>query len=279
MLPVSTIVAALRAAADAAADDPARTAAAVLRELILMRTTNDPDVAASMDGLASDPDVWKGRLIGALHAHDLGAAPEVEAAAHRLLALLGWSRAAARVGAPRSIPTDGDERSPSPDRGAPAPRRVRVTRVLEALRPAVRGLTAKQLSRQCELTLAATYHLLRSLTYDGFVTRREDGTYTITSAGLEILGSTNTAHVGAAGAATSQQRATVPEPAPADDPSVADRSATSGDGGWVQRLRLAWQPTPSAGTGDPWTGLEQDLDAIYTELGPPPATPTGTNDD
>ena len=45
------------------------------------------------------------------------------------------------------------------------------------------GLTVKQIARRCELTVATTYHLVRTLAYEGYVIRREDGTYIV---GLEI---------------------------------------------------------------------------------------------
>jgi DNA-binding IclR family transcriptional regulator len=35
----------------------------------------------------------------------------------------------------------------------------------------------KQIARRCELTVATTYHLVRTLAYEGYVTRRDDGTY------------------------------------------------------------------------------------------------------
>jgi DNA-binding IclR family transcriptional regulator len=41
----------------------------------------------------------------------------------------------------------------------------------------------KQIARRCELTVATTYHLVRTLAYEGYVIRREDGTYIV---GLEI---------------------------------------------------------------------------------------------
>jgi DNA-binding IclR family transcriptional regulator len=44
-------------------------------------------------------------------------------------------------------------------------------------------LTVKQVARRCELTVATTYHLVRTLAYEGYVIRREDGTYIV---GLEI---------------------------------------------------------------------------------------------
>ncbi|HEX5741524.1 MAG TPA: helix-turn-helix domain-containing protein, partial [Pilimelia sp.] len=59
----------------------------------------------------------------------------------------------------------------------------RALRVLEAVGRAPRGLTVKQIARRCELTVATTYHLVRTLAYEGYVSRREDGTYVV---GLEI---------------------------------------------------------------------------------------------
>ena len=59
----------------------------------------------------------------------------------------------------------------------------RALRVLEAVGQTTRGLTVKQIARRCELTTATTYHLIRTLAYEGYVTRREDGTYVV---GLEI---------------------------------------------------------------------------------------------
>jgi DNA-binding IclR family transcriptional regulator len=41
----------------------------------------------------------------------------------------------------------------------------------------------KQIARRCQLTVATTYHLVRTLAYEGYVIRREDGTYVV---GLEI---------------------------------------------------------------------------------------------
>jgi DNA-binding IclR family transcriptional regulator len=55
--------------------------------------------------------------------------------------------------------------------------------VLEAVGRAPKGLTVKQIARRCELTVATTYHLVRTLAYEGYVIRREDGTYIV---GLEI---------------------------------------------------------------------------------------------
>src|SRR5688572_16057328 len=59
----------------------------------------------------------------------------------------------------------------------------RALRVLESVGRAPRGLTVKQIARRCDLTTATTYHLVRTLAYEGYVIRREDGTYIV---GLEI---------------------------------------------------------------------------------------------
>ena len=59
----------------------------------------------------------------------------------------------------------------------------RALRVLESVGRASRGLTVKQIARRCELTVATTYHLVRTLAYEGYVIRREDGTYIV---GLEV---------------------------------------------------------------------------------------------
>jgi DNA-binding IclR family transcriptional regulator len=59
----------------------------------------------------------------------------------------------------------------------------RALRVLEAVGRVPKGLTVKQIARRCELTVATTYHLVRTLAYEGYVIRREDGTYVV---GLEI---------------------------------------------------------------------------------------------
>ncbi|HET8662107.1 MAG TPA: helix-turn-helix domain-containing protein [Micromonosporaceae bacterium] len=59
----------------------------------------------------------------------------------------------------------------------------RALRVLEAVGRSPRGLTVKQVARRCDLTVATTYHLVRTLAYEGYVIRREDGTYVV---GLEI---------------------------------------------------------------------------------------------
>lgn len=59
----------------------------------------------------------------------------------------------------------------------------RALRVLESVGGSERGLTVKQIARRCDLTVATTYHLVRTLAYEGYVARREDGTYVV---GMEI---------------------------------------------------------------------------------------------
>lgn len=59
----------------------------------------------------------------------------------------------------------------------------RALRVLESVGHAPRGLTVKQIARRCQLTVATTYHLVRTLAYEGYVIRRDDGTYAM---GLEV---------------------------------------------------------------------------------------------
>lgn len=59
----------------------------------------------------------------------------------------------------------------------------RALRVLEAVGGATRGLTVKQIARRCDLTVATTYHLVRTLAYEGYLVRRDDGTYGV---GLEV---------------------------------------------------------------------------------------------
>lgn len=59
----------------------------------------------------------------------------------------------------------------------------RALRVLESVGRAPRGLTVKQIARRCDLTVATTYHLVRTLAYEGYLIRREDGTYMV---GLQV---------------------------------------------------------------------------------------------
>ncbi|MQB00847.1 MAG: helix-turn-helix domain-containing protein [Actinobacteria bacterium] len=61
----------------------------------------------------------------------------------------------------------------------------RALRILEVAGSDPRGLNAKQLARRCELPLSTTYHLLRTLCYEGYLVRRRGGAYVI---GYEIAG-------------------------------------------------------------------------------------------
>jgi quercetin dioxygenase-like cupin family protein len=57
----------------------------------------------------------------------------------------------------------------------------RALRVLEVVgrRP---GLPVKTIARLCELNISTTYHLVRTLAYEGYVVRRRDGTYVVEDA-------------------------------------------------------------------------------------------------
>ena len=59
----------------------------------------------------------------------------------------------------------------------------RALRILDEVGEGQDGLNAKQISRRCELTLPTTYHLLRTLCYEGYLARRPEGTYIL---GLKI---------------------------------------------------------------------------------------------
>lgn len=59
----------------------------------------------------------------------------------------------------------------------------RALRVLEEVGATPQGLTAKQVARRCEINLSTAYHLLRTLSYEGYLIRRSHGVYRI---GYEI---------------------------------------------------------------------------------------------
>ncbi|MGA8117858.1 MAG: IclR family transcriptional regulator C-terminal domain-containing protein [Actinocatenispora sp.] len=59
----------------------------------------------------------------------------------------------------------------------------RALRILEAVGRSQRGLTVKQIARRCGLGLSTTYHLVRTLAYEGYLLRCSDGTYL---PGLEV---------------------------------------------------------------------------------------------
>lgn len=58
----------------------------------------------------------------------------------------------------------------------------RALRLVEAVAARPSPPTAKQLSRTTGIALSTTYHLLRTLTHDDYLTRRADGTYVIGAA-------------------------------------------------------------------------------------------------
>ncbi|MGH2555069.1 MAG: IclR family transcriptional regulator [Actinomycetota bacterium] len=59
----------------------------------------------------------------------------------------------------------------------------RALRILEEIGNSPQGLNAKEVSGRCGVTLATAYHLLRTLCYEGYLTRRPGGSYAL---GLEI---------------------------------------------------------------------------------------------
>lgn len=59
----------------------------------------------------------------------------------------------------------------------------RALHILETVGRATHGLSVKQIARRCELGLSTAYHLVRTLTYEGYLIRRADGSYV---PGLEV---------------------------------------------------------------------------------------------
>ncbi len=55
----------------------------------------------------------------------------------------------------------------------------RALRLLEAASAHERGLPAKVLAREVGLALGTTYHLLRTLTFEGYLKRLPDGSYVL----------------------------------------------------------------------------------------------------
>lgn len=60
---------------------------------------------------------------------------------------------------------------------------ARALRILDEVGASASGLSAKAIAQRCQLTLPTTYHLLRTLSYQGYVVRRTDGAYVL---GLKI---------------------------------------------------------------------------------------------
>src|SRR5207245_7457228 len=55
----------------------------------------------------------------------------------------------------------------------------RALRILEEVGESPGGLNVKQIARQCGIALPTTYHLVRTLTYEGYLVRRDNGNYTL----------------------------------------------------------------------------------------------------
>src|SRR3954470_2431201 len=61
----------------------------------------------------------------------------------------------------------------------------RALRVLEQVTQADRPPTVKVLARRCGLNLSTTYHLVRTLSYEGYLVRQADHTYVVGPKGGE----------------------------------------------------------------------------------------------
>lgn len=59
----------------------------------------------------------------------------------------------------------------------------RAFRILEEVGAAPEGLHDKQIAHRAHLSVATTYHLVRTLRYEGYLIRRDSGRYVL---GLEI---------------------------------------------------------------------------------------------
>jgi DNA-binding IclR family transcriptional regulator len=57
----------------------------------------------------------------------------------------------------------------------------RALRILEQVAQAERPLPVKVIARRCQLNLSTTYHLVRTLSYEGYLIRQADGTYALGS--------------------------------------------------------------------------------------------------
>ena len=55
----------------------------------------------------------------------------------------------------------------------------RALRVLEQVTQAAHPLPVKAVARRCGLNLSTTYHLMRTLSYEGYLTRQPDGSYAV----------------------------------------------------------------------------------------------------
>lgn len=59
----------------------------------------------------------------------------------------------------------------------------RALRILEAVGREPAGLSVKQIANRCDMSATSAYHLVRTLHYEGYLTRLSDGAYTT---GLEV---------------------------------------------------------------------------------------------
>jgi DNA-binding IclR family transcriptional regulator len=59
----------------------------------------------------------------------------------------------------------------------------RALRILEEVGDSPEGLNAKQIAHRCDIALPTTYHLVRTLAYEGYLIRRSNGVYGL---GMEI---------------------------------------------------------------------------------------------
>ena len=59
----------------------------------------------------------------------------------------------------------------------------RALRILEEVGDSPEGLNAKQIAHRCDIALPTTYHLVRTLAYEGYLVRRNNGVYAL---GMEI---------------------------------------------------------------------------------------------
>lgn len=59
----------------------------------------------------------------------------------------------------------------------------RALRILEEVGDSPEGLNTKQIAHRCEIALPTTYHLVRTLAYEGYLVRRSNGVYGL---GMEI---------------------------------------------------------------------------------------------
>src|SRR5256885_528452 len=56
---------------------------------------------------------------------------------------------------------------------------ARALSILESIGASQRGMSVKQIARRADLTIATTYHLIRTLTHKGYVVRHDNGIYVL----------------------------------------------------------------------------------------------------